>query len=136
MNIVKSIPSQRKQLYRLFGYDKETEALHVANVTGNKSVSAKDLTMHQATNLIKTLTCNWAVFDAKNTQHRYIMSLMQQIGWSKPHPTYNTVADMARLNNFLKSKKSPVNKPLQNMNKTELSKLISCFESMQLKANS
>ncbi|HLT54398.1 MAG TPA: hypothetical protein VKZ97_10915 [Flavobacteriaceae bacterium] len=123
-----SIPSQRKQLYKLFGYDKETEAMHVLNVTEGKHKTAKELSVTEANALIKKLTTNWAVFDVKNQKHKYILSLLIQIGWSKPHEKYGEIADMQRLSNFLKSKKSPISKPLQDMYPEELSKLIFVLE--------
>lgn len=128
--MTKSATSQRKRLYKLFGYDKETEALHVAAVTNGQFKTAKELTMHQANGLINKLVTNWAVFNIENKQHKYILSLLLQLGWSNPHPKYNEIADMNRLSKFLKSKKSPVQKPLQDMDSKETSKLISCLESM------
>lgn len=132
--MTKSITSQRKQLYKLFGYCKDTEAVHVQHITKQKASTAKELTMHQATGLIKSLTSNWAVFNPDNQQHKYIMSLVQQLGWIKQHSKYGPVADMARLSKFLKSKKSPIPKPLQHMDVKETSKLISCLESILYKS--
>jgi len=131
--MTKAITSQRKQLYKLFNYCKETEAVHVAHITNNEAKTAKELTVFQAQNLLSELVTNWAVFNPNNQQHKYIMSLLQQLEWSKPHPKYGQVADMPRLGNFLKSKKSPVPMPLQKMQTKDLSKLISCLESMLLK---
>ena len=131
--MTKAISSQRKQLYKLFNYCKETEALHVSHITDQEHIAVKELTVFQANNLINDLVTNWAVFNPNNQQHKYIMSLLQQLGWSKTHPKYGTVADMPRLSNFLKSKKSPVLMPLQKMETKDLSKLISCLESMLLK---
>lgn len=125
------ITSQRKDLYKLFGYDRETEAMHVRHITGDESkTTAKALSLKQAAELIKTLCTNWAVFNIKDQQHRYILSLLRQIGWTTTSDRYGTIADMARLSNFLKSNKSPVPKPLQNMDKAETMKLINCLESM------
>jgi len=122
---------QRKQLYKLFGYSKETEAVHVTHITGNEEKrTAADLTMTQASQLIKSLTTHWAYFNKNNQQHSYILSLLRQIGWTKADDRYGIIADMDRLSNFLKSNKSPVPKPLQNMEPTELTKLINCLESM------
>lgn len=123
--------SQRKQLYRLFGYNKETEAVHVRATTGDPGkATAKDLTASQATELIKTLCTNWAVFNMNNQQHKYILSLLRQMGWTKASERYGTIADMERLSNFLKSNKSPVPKPLQKMSAAETTKLINALESM------
>lgn len=130
MKHVLSTSGQRKALYRLFGYCKETEAVHVAEITKGKGVTAKELTMHQADQLKKKLVTNWANFNIDNQQHKYILSLMRQMGWTTPNDKYGEVADMARLSDFLKSKKTPVPKPLQDMGTREISKLICCLESM------
>lgn len=132
--MIKSTTSQRKNLYRLFRYCKDTEAMHIKALTKGKAETAKELTMHQADGLIKKLVTNWAVYDKNSTQHRYVLSLLMQMGWSKPHDVFSVVADMPRLSNFLKSKKSPVPKPLQDMTPAETSKLISCLESMLKKS--
>ena len=130
MNTVLSTSHQRKDLYRLFGYCKETEAVHVKEITKGKGKTAKDLTMFQASALKKKLVTNWASFKINNKQHRYILSLMHQLGWTKPYDKGGDRPDMARLSDFLKSKKSPVPKPLQEMSAVETSKLISCLESI------
>src|SRR5690606_20818993 len=122
--------------YRLFWYCKDTEAVHVKALTGNMYAEAKELTEAQAAKLINSLQVNWAVVDKYNQQHKYILSLLMQIGWRKQSDRYGTVADLNRLSDFLKSKKSPLNphlKPLQDMDHKETSKLISCFESMLTK---
>lgn len=126
-----AIASQRKQLYRLFSYNKETEALHVQQATGDKNkTTAKDLTIPQAKALIDSLTTNWAVFEKGNKKHSYILSLMRQLEWTKPHERYGNVADMSKLSSFLKSKRSPVVKPLQDMNAEETSKVIVALENI------
>ncbi|HCY83155.1 MAG TPA: hypothetical protein DHV22_16910 [Xanthomarina gelatinilytica] len=131
--MTKAITSQRKQLYKLFKYDKETEALHVSHVTNNLGTTAKDLSIDQAAQLIQSLTKNWAVFNINNNQHKYILSLLRQLDWTTIHEKYGVVADMNRLSAFLKSKKSPVPKPLQDMTLQETSKPIVCLESMIIK---
>lgn len=129
---MKAQASQRKQLYRLFQYNKENEAFHVQQTTGDQTkTEAADLSMSQATKLIRSLTQNWAVFDSNSQKHLYILSLLRQNGWIKMLPeTGKEVADMGRLSNWLKSKKSPVVKPLQNMNAEETSKIIVALENM------
>lgn len=128
--MTQSTTSQRKALYRLFGYCKETEAVHVSELTKGKATTAKELSIHQADQLQKKLVTNWAEFTILNPQHKYILSLLRQLNWTKNHKVHGEVADMARLSDFLKSKKSPVPKPLQDMGTRETSKLISCLESM------
>lgn len=127
---MKAVSSQRKQLYRLLNYNKEAEAIHVARVTGDPSkTAASDLSIPEATKLIKSLTTNWAVFNRENKQHLYILSLMRQLGWTRPGAIIgNTVPEMKFLSDFLKSKRSPVSKPLQDMNREETSKIIIALE--------
>lgn len=134
MDMIQASTSQRKELYKLFGYCKEAESIHIKAITNGKGSTAKELTQAQARTLTASLTTNWAVFKTSNTQHKYILSLLQQLGWSIQHVRFGTIADMPRLSNFLKSKKTPVPKPLQNMDKVETSKLISCLESMVKKS--
>ncbi|PIV17555.1 MAG: hypothetical protein COS42_04200, partial [Flavobacteriales bacterium CG03_land_8_20_14_0_80_35_15] len=74
-----------------------------------------------------------ALFDATNGAHRNILSLCMQLRWQ----VYNAdkqayYADLYRLSEWLKSKKSPVKKPLKQMVKLELSKIIYALEKMCL----
>jgi hypothetical protein len=135
MDMIKASTSQRKNLYRLFGYCKEAEAMHIKAITNGESSTAAELTQAQARTLTAKLTTHWAVFDVNKKQHRYIMSLMMQMGWAVASDKHKRlVADMQRLSKFLKSKKSPVPKPLQHMDAKETSKLIACLESMLKKS--
>lgn len=72
----------------------------------------------------------WGAFDLDNQKHKYILSLCQQYGWTRPHPKYGSVADLGRLGNWLRSKRSPVRKPLTKMSPTEVSTIINAMESM------
>lgn len=76
---------------------------------------------------------NWGLFDNKNQQHKAILSQLRTLQWTVPSEKWGEVADLDRLSEFLKSDKSPINKPLKDMNEKELSKMISCFESMVTK---
>lgn len=71
---------------------------------------------------------NWGYFDVKNIQHRTILSKMRQAQWTVPNEKHGEVPDIEKLSSFLKSKKSPVNKPLKKMNPEELSKIIVAFD--------
>jgi len=75
-------------------------------------------------------TDNWGFFDKSNKQHMTIMSLLRQAQWTKPNSRHGTVPNIDRLSDFLKSPKSPVNKPLKKMDTKELSKIISAFENI------
>ncbi len=70
----------------------------------------------------------WGLFDKTNSQHRLILSLCRQAGWTTCNPKYGEVADLARLQGFLKSAKSPVKKPLKQQTPEELSKTIKALE--------
>ena len=73
-------------------------------------------------------TDNWAIFDKNNTQHKTILSLLRQAQWVVSHPRHGEVADLARLSAFLKSNKSPINKPLKAMTLEETSKIIEALK--------
>lgn len=94
--------------------------------------SLRNITQAQAVQIIKAQegsvsvnqTASWAKFDKSNPKHRLILSLMRQANWTKPHPRHGEVADMDRLDAFLKSVKSPVNRPLKDMSFEEVEKII------------
>lgn len=67
---------------------------------------------------------HWGAFDKKNAQHKNVLSLCRQAQWVKEHPKYGEVADIDRLAQFLESDKSPVKKPLTDMEPQEVSKII------------
>ena len=111
-------------------------------VTGDSSrTSLKSLTQAQAVKIIRqqtgdnstpkeAQTDNWGRFDKTNKQHLGVMAQLRTMQWTIPHERHGEVADLERLSNFLKSKESPVKKPLKAMNPQELSKIIECFKSM------
>lgn len=73
---------------------------------------------------------NWAAFDKNNRQHLGVMAQLRTLQWTVPHGRHGEVADLNRLSDFLKSDKSPVRKPLKDMEPDEVSKIIECFKSM------
>lgn len=73
---------------------------------------------------------NWGTFDKKNKQHLSLLSQLRTLQWVKKSEKWGEVADLDRLSDFLKSDKSPVKKPLKDMDKTEVTKIIECFKSM------
>lgn len=126
---MKSTPSQRQQIHRLCHYDAELKCELVYQITGDKKkTSTMDLTPTQAQDLINRLCTNWAKFDKENVQHKYILSLLIQIGWTTEHKRYGQVADLARFSDWLKSRRSPVIKPLVSMTRDETSKIIYALE--------
>lgn len=129
---MKAVPSQRKILYRIFDNNSETEAVHVQQITGDKTKKkVGDLSIAEATQLISFLTTNWAYFDKHNRKHSTILSLCHQLAWVQDaNPKF---VDLQRLSEWLKSFRSPVNKPLQQMDTKELSKVISALQGMLTK---
>ena len=122
---------------KLYIHDKEQKKELVYQFTGDyNKTSTKDLTFDQANEMIQRFGGkphwydHWGIFDAKIPAHRKVLSLLQEIGWT----VYNeyreqNVADIYRLSEFLKSKKSPVTKPLKKMSIQEISnKLIPALE--------
>lgn len=71
---------------------------------------------------------NWGLFDKDNQQHKTILSLLRQAQWVVPNGKWGEVPDINRLSDFLKSDKSPVNKPLKKMEPEEVSKIIVALE--------
>jgi hypothetical protein len=118
--------------------DQHQKAMLVTQYTNSPVLkSTKDLSFEQANELIvryggKALHYdNWAFFDFKNTQHRYMLSLLIQLGWSYySAKQQKTISDLYRFSEWLKSEKSPVQKPLKEMNQTECSKILGALESM------
>lgn len=131
---------QKQYIYKLSGYQKETKEEWVQWATGDvEKTSTNDLTFDQANDIIKQAggtpvskgkTDNWAFFDKNNSQHRYILSLCRQLDWQVPDEKYGKVVDLNRLSNFLKSKRSPVNKPLQKLTPAQLSKVVTALENI------
>jgi hypothetical protein len=71
---------------------------------------------------------NWGLFDKENQQHKTILSLLRQAQWVVPNGKWGEVPDINRLSEFLKSDKSPVNKPLKKMEPLEVSKIIEALK--------
>lgn len=83
----------------------------------------------------------WSYFDPKINKHMYILSLCIQYGWSKTHPKTNReVADLGALDKWLRGRhnigQSPVKMPLLDMERGELSKVITALENMVAKKHS
>ena len=71
---------------------------------------------------------NWGLFDKENQQHKTILSLLRQAQWLVPNGKWGEVPDINRFSEFLKSDKSPVNKPLKDMEPKEVSKIIEALK--------
>ncbi len=111
-------------------FDTRSERLDFLSVFFGRDVnSTKELSKVEAEEILYFLNkgkqnpyYEWGYFDNQNSQHRTILSLCRQAGWITPNEKHGEVPDLNRLSNFLKSPKSPVNKPLKKMTKQELSK--------------
>jgi hypothetical protein len=127
--------------------DPEAKAELIAQFTGNQAkVSTKDLSFHQANELIKSLKgkpvfigtaikgngTSFFHFDFGNKQHRTILSLAHQYGWEIPQAGKH-IADMTRVAEWLMSKRAPVQKSLVTQTPKELSKTIVALENMVAK---
>jgi hypothetical protein len=123
--------------------DPEAKAELIAQFTGNQAkVSTKDLSFHQANELIKSLKgkpvfigtaikgngTSFFHFDFGNKQHRTILSLAHQYGWEKTGE-FKHMIDMTRLGEWLMTK-APVKKALGKQTPMELSKTITALENM------
>ncbi|MDB0600719.1 hypothetical protein PL373_06080 [Tenacibaculum maritimum] len=107
---------------------------YLSNIVGRELTSTKDLTKIEATELLYFLNVgkvkkdNWGYFDLQNVKHKVLLSHLYTAGWVVPHlGKHGEVPDIERLSNFLKSNKSPVNKPLKRMNDKEVEKIITAF---------
>lgn len=94
--------------------------------------SLNDLTFEQANKILiqqggqpfKSTEDNWGIFDKNNTTHKIMLSVLYQADWTIPSHKHGYIPDTVRLSDFLKSKKSPINKPLKNMTDAEVEKII------------
>ncbi|MHC5309115.1 hypothetical protein ACYSNM_03390 [Myroides sp. LJL116] len=104
----------------------------------NNKTSLNDLSFDQANKILvaqgaKSVKANadnsWGYFDNNNSKHKYILSLLRQLGMVT-EVKGRDVADINKLGQWLKSDRSPVQKPLKKMNQLELSRVISALEKM------
>jgi len=125
---------QIKRIMANCQYQVETKNEWVQWATADKTkTSLREITQEQAVKIIRAQEGsealnptqeNWGKFDYKNPSHKVILSLMHQAQWTTKHPEKGEVADLNRLDGFLKSEKSPVQKPLLKMDDKEVQKLI------------
>lgn len=114
--------------------DREERLDFLSSELKREVASTKDLTFIEADELIyflrtgKKQPANWAFFDKNNPQHKKLLSQLRIAQWVVKNERWGFVADLERLSNFLKSPKSPVNKPLKSMKPTEVSKIIFVFD--------
>lgn len=134
INQIKILQSQCSGKFR----DREERLEAVSSLIGVEVHSFKELSQYQATELIHFFntgempdSTSWARFDKHNSQHRTILSHCHTLGWkSEENPAF---VDLNRLGGWLKSNRSPVQKPLLEMNRKELSKVIFALEQITKK---
>lgn len=119
--------------------DKDAKADLIFQYTQDaEKTSTKDLTYEQAVHLIEFLQNGdqyvpfsyYAQFDNANKQHKYILSLCHQIGWTIYHQKLRKhVADLQKLGAWMKAH-GLLHKPLKTYTSDELPKLVAQFEKM------
>lgn len=138
MEITKTQIQQVQTIFskRAIKLDRDDRVQYIGATIGREVSSTKDLTAVEADELIyflntgKKQVANWAFFDKSKfiTQRKYLFSLMHQAQWVVKGERHNEVPDLVRLSNFIKSPKSPVQKPLKQWTSDEWSKMIFVFE--------
>lgn len=76
----------------------------------------------------------WAYFNNKDSQHKYILSLMYQLDWTVLK-NGKRVPDMTRLGKWLQSDKCPRSKPLKQQSGGDLRVNIHALEQMLSKTS-
>ena len=103
----------------------------------NSRTSLRSITHDQAIKIMNQQTGNttqpkevdnWGLFDKANKQHLTLLSQLRTAQWVIPNDKHGEVPDLDRLSHFLKSDKSPVNKPLKQMEPGEVSKIIEALK--------
>lgn len=131
---------QAQRIYRLCKYDKKLKEALVAKFTGSDTrKSCYDLTHAQANELIVHLgglpigkKC-WGSFNMHDQKHKYILSLLHQLGWTTTNSSMRLIPDIERFGKWLESDKAPVRKPLLQQKPASLSKTIYALEQMVIK---
>lgn len=127
---------QIKEIRKNANFKEDIKEEWVQWVTGDVNrTSLKSLTQAEAVRIICQQTGqeppkgdNWGLFDKENKQHLTLLAYMRTAQWTTSNGKHGEVADIERLSEFLKSDKSPVNKPLKKMQPWEVSKVIEAFK--------
>jgi hypothetical protein len=141
---------QIKTIRKNSNFQEDIKEEWVQWVTGDSSkTSLKSLTQAQAVKIIRQQTGdnspvvkatefeNWGLFDNNNSQHKRIQANLRAANIVVKHARHGEVADMKGwLNRFLRSDKSPVKKPLKDMTRQEVSKIIKALDGVALWKNS
>lgn len=112
--------------------DRDERIDAISDLLGFKIESFKELNTIQADDLIRFFNtgklegnASWAVFNKSNARHKSVLSRCYTLGWVDSETGY---VDLHRLGGWLKSNRSPVQKPLKQMAPPELSKIIAALD--------
>ncbi len=131
---------QIKAIRKNSNFQEEIKEEWVQWVTGDVNrTSLKSLTQAQAVKILRQQTGspptpeagtkdNWGLFDKENKQHLAILAQMRTAQWVKESKKWGEIPDIERLSDFLKSDRSPINKPLKQMQPWEVSKIIEAMK--------
>ena len=129
-------PFQIKRIMQNCNYNMDIKDEWIQWVTGDiKRTSLRSITHDQAIRIMRQQTGepvqeqseSWALFNKSNPKHLLILSLVRQAQWTVSHERRGEVADLNRLSSWLKSERSPVNKPILKMDAQELERVIAAL---------
>jgi len=134
---------QKKRIMQKCGFNTTLKNQWVQWATQNPNrTSLSNITQEQAKKIMvalegsQTLTQDeptakkWGAFTSSNPKHRVVLSTLRQMRWVVTCEKHGEKADIERLGAFLMSNRSPVQKPLNEMNPQETEKLIKCLEAI------
>lgn len=139
---------QIKAIRKNCNFEESIKEEWVQWVTGDSSrTSLKSITQGEAVRIIKqqtgttdipkTESDNWGYFDNNNPQHKRIQADLRTANIVVKNEKWGKVGDMLGwFNRFLKSKYSPVKKPLMEMTPQEVSKIIVALDGVAIWKNS
>lgn len=114
--------------------DREERLNTLSDLVGFEIQSVKDLNSVQADDLIHFFNTgkepdnsSWGRFDNHNSKHKAVLSRCHTLGWIDEETGF---VDLHRLGGWLKSNRSPVPKPLREMESFEISKIIKALDNM------
>jgi hypothetical protein len=129
---------QINRIMRNCSYQTDTKDEYVQWVTKDVNrTSLRSITQNEAIKIIsrqegltpaEPIQDNWGFFDKNNKQHLTVLAQMRTAQWTVPNEKYGEVPDLERLSEFLKSDKSPINRPLKDMLPSEVSKIIQALK--------
>ncbi len=82
---------------------------------------------HNRNKMENTNYYKYAFFNKTNTQHKYVLSLAHQLGWTKEHPKWGKVTNLDKLGHFI-AHRTQSKKPLLKQTVIELQKTIYALE--------